>query len=171
MPAPDYFQPTLGWRVWLVVEDHDELRLASVMYPTLWEPRREEIAYCRPGDPSHARSDNVLSHAGPHLAPHGPLRLRDLRLEGRRARRVVLRRLRPDRRPACLPRHRPCLPVGARDRGRPRLPGLARVPGAPLRSRPQPQRRLGRLARGGRARSDRLRRARRAPRRARRNAA
>lgn len=72
MPAPDFFQPTLGWRVWLVVEDHGELRLASVMYPTVWEPRREEIAYCRPGDPRHGRWDGetFISHAGPHLAPH-----------------------------------------------------------------------------------------------------
>jgi hypothetical protein len=69
--APDYFQPTLGWRVWLVVEENDELRLASVMYPTVWEPRREEIAHCRPGDARHVeRGQTVLSHAGPHLAPH-----------------------------------------------------------------------------------------------------
>lgn len=72
MPAPDYFQPTLGWRVWLVVEDLGELRLASVMYPTVWEPRREEIAYCRPGDPRNGQwqDETFVSHAGPHLAPH-----------------------------------------------------------------------------------------------------
>ena len=70
MPAPDFFQPTLGWRVWLVVEDHDELRLASVMYPTVWEPRREQVADCRPGDPRDLHGETVLSHPGPHLAPH-----------------------------------------------------------------------------------------------------
>jgi hypothetical protein len=74
VPAPDYFQPTVGWRVWLVVEEHGELRLASVMYPTVWEPRREEVAYCRPGDPHrhahHTPGEQIASHAGPHLAPH-----------------------------------------------------------------------------------------------------
>jgi hypothetical protein len=71
--APDYFRPTSGWRVWLVVREHGELRLASVMYPTLWIPRREEIAVCRPAEPPvHADSLKPLSalHREPHASPH-----------------------------------------------------------------------------------------------------
>lgn len=45
--APDYVEPTAGWRAWLVVEDGEALRLSSVIYPTLWPPRREIVARCR----------------------------------------------------------------------------------------------------------------------------
>ena len=34
--APDYLEPALGWRVWLVVDQGDDLRLSSVLYPTIW---------------------------------------------------------------------------------------------------------------------------------------
>lgn len=44
--APDYCEPTIGWRVWLVVEQRGALRLASVLYPTVWEPRRRMTATC-----------------------------------------------------------------------------------------------------------------------------
>ena len=45
--APDYLEPTIGWRGWLVVEDGQATRLSSVVYPTLWPPRRELLATCR----------------------------------------------------------------------------------------------------------------------------
>ena len=45
--APDYLEPTVGWRAWLVVEAGDSIRLSSVIYPTLWPPRREVLARCR----------------------------------------------------------------------------------------------------------------------------
>jgi hypothetical protein len=70
VPAPDYFEPTLGWRAWLVVETRDGLRLSSVLYPTLWAPRDEEVAVCRPVDP---RADDLGHQAAappPHAAPH-----------------------------------------------------------------------------------------------------
>jgi hypothetical protein len=47
-PAPDYADPFVGWRVWVVVEEQGELRLASVLYPTVWPARREVVAACRP---------------------------------------------------------------------------------------------------------------------------
>jgi hypothetical protein len=48
-PAPDYADPFVGWRVWVVVEERGELRLASVLYPTVWPVRCEVVAACRPG--------------------------------------------------------------------------------------------------------------------------
>lgn len=45
--APDYVEPILGWRSWLVVADGQQMRLSSVIYPTLWPARRELVASCR----------------------------------------------------------------------------------------------------------------------------
>jgi hypothetical protein len=59
--APDFIEPVLGWRVWLVVEDLGVLRLASVLYPTVWQPRHEMTARCELAP--HAR--------GFHRPPHG----------------------------------------------------------------------------------------------------
>lgn len=44
--APDFAAPIVGWRTWLVVREADALRLASVVKPTLWEPRRELVGEC-----------------------------------------------------------------------------------------------------------------------------
>jgi hypothetical protein len=60
--APDYFEPTVGWRAWFVVQTRDGLRLSSVLYPTLWTPRQEEVAACRP----LGRGEGPA----PHIAPH-----------------------------------------------------------------------------------------------------
>jgi len=60
--APDYVEPTLGWRVWLVVEHDDNLRLASVLYPTIWEVREHLTARCDLSPPTSRRT---------HLSPHG----------------------------------------------------------------------------------------------------
>lgn len=69
MPGiPDYVEPTIGWRAWLVVETPDGLRLQSVLYPTVWTPRGEEVAVCRPGDRSPEEELNAA--LAPHLAPH-----------------------------------------------------------------------------------------------------
>src|SRR5919206_236078 len=43
---PDFVEPVVGWRVWLVVDRAGEVRLRSVVYPTLWEPRVETVAEC-----------------------------------------------------------------------------------------------------------------------------
>jgi hypothetical protein len=58
--APDYAEPFFGWRVWVVVEEGGALRLASVLYPTVWPARHELVASCRPrlgGDEVHAIPD------------------------------------------------------------------------------------------------------------------
>jgi hypothetical protein len=44
---PDYVEPRVGWRVWSVVEHDGELRLASLVYHLVWQPRAEAHARCR----------------------------------------------------------------------------------------------------------------------------
>lgn len=44
--APDYLEPTVGWRTWVVVNEGDGFRLRSVVYDALWIPRSELIARC-----------------------------------------------------------------------------------------------------------------------------
>lgn len=45
--APDYAEPTIGWRIWDVVGETGDVRLSSLMYRTVWEPGREMAATCR----------------------------------------------------------------------------------------------------------------------------
>jgi hypothetical protein len=59
--APDCFEPAIGWRVWTVTEDAGQLRLSSVLYPTVWPVRREFVAACA----VHAPSGRA-----PHAVPH-----------------------------------------------------------------------------------------------------
>jgi hypothetical protein len=44
--VPDYAEPLCGWRAWLLVEREQGLRLRSVFYPTLWQPRQALQAEC-----------------------------------------------------------------------------------------------------------------------------
>jgi hypothetical protein len=44
--APDFIEPTIGWRTWLVVPEGDVFRLRSVVYDTLWPVRNELVARC-----------------------------------------------------------------------------------------------------------------------------
>jgi len=44
--APDYIEPTIGWRTWLVVPEGGAFRLRSVVYDTLWPARNELVARC-----------------------------------------------------------------------------------------------------------------------------
>jgi hypothetical protein len=44
--APDYIEPVVGWRSWLVVREGEDFRLRSVLYETLWLPRKELVARC-----------------------------------------------------------------------------------------------------------------------------
>ena len=45
--APDYIEPTVGWRVWLVVaNDARQLCLRSIAFVTVWTPRAELRARC-----------------------------------------------------------------------------------------------------------------------------
>jgi hypothetical protein len=44
--APDYIEPIVGWRTWLVVQEREGFRLRSVVYDALWSPRHELVARC-----------------------------------------------------------------------------------------------------------------------------
>jgi hypothetical protein len=44
--APDYIEPIVGWRTWLVVCEGEGFRLRSVVYDTRWLPHSELIARC-----------------------------------------------------------------------------------------------------------------------------
>jgi hypothetical protein len=44
--VPDYIEPIVGWRSWLVVRDGEEFRLHSIVYEARWFPRNELIARC-----------------------------------------------------------------------------------------------------------------------------
>src|SRR2546430_17637749 len=44
--VPDYIEPIVGWRSWLVVRDGEEFRLHSIVYEARWFPRNELIAPC-----------------------------------------------------------------------------------------------------------------------------
>jgi len=44
--APDYVEPIVGWRTWLVVQEGEGFRLRSVVYDALWSPRTELVARC-----------------------------------------------------------------------------------------------------------------------------
>ncbi len=45
--APDYVEPTVGWRAWEVVESDGVLQLSSLRYAGIWEPGTEVAATCR----------------------------------------------------------------------------------------------------------------------------
>jgi hypothetical protein len=58
--APDYIEPIVGWRSWLVVCEGEGFRLRSVLYDALWPPRSELVAGClRRGSPWRRRSDHL----------------------------------------------------------------------------------------------------------------
>lgn len=43
--APDYVEPIIAWRAWLVVAE-EGIRLSSVVYRNVWPPRCELEATC-----------------------------------------------------------------------------------------------------------------------------
>lgn len=45
--APDYLDPVLGWRAWLVVEQQRKFRLRSLIFPAVWPADAEFEAQCR----------------------------------------------------------------------------------------------------------------------------
>jgi hypothetical protein len=49
MRAPDYVEPMIGWRAWLVVDDEGEVRLSSLGRRLVWVPRCELVANCELG--------------------------------------------------------------------------------------------------------------------------
>jgi hypothetical protein len=44
--APDYVEPVVGWRSWLVVKEGEHFRLRSVLHDAFWLPRTELVARC-----------------------------------------------------------------------------------------------------------------------------
>jgi hypothetical protein len=58
--APDYIEPIVGWRSWLVVREGEGFRLRSVLYDALWPPRSELVACClRRSSPWRKRPEHV----------------------------------------------------------------------------------------------------------------
>jgi hypothetical protein len=48
MQVPDYVTPIVGWRAWRALETEDGVRLSSVVFSLLWQPRSELRAVCQP---------------------------------------------------------------------------------------------------------------------------
>jgi hypothetical protein len=63
--APDAVVPSVGWRVWDVVELDGELRLCSLSFWTIWLPHRETTAVCRRALVDLHRS-GFVDHPAPH---------------------------------------------------------------------------------------------------------
>jgi hypothetical protein len=67
--APDYIEPIVGWRTWLVVHEGEDFRLRSVVYDALWPTRKELVARCLRRSrallfPWRRRSEHVPPAAG-----------------------------------------------------------------------------------------------------------
>jgi hypothetical protein len=56
----------VGWRAWTVIETNDGVRLASVIYDTVWHPTGPALAACR-CDQSHAAPE-IACTCGFHAA-------------------------------------------------------------------------------------------------------
>lgn len=76
--APDYAEPLVGWRSWVVVEHAEGLRLRSVVFKTIWAPRLELLANCEHRWPVRLRLSRrrgqhdvpgVDCHCGVYAAP------------------------------------------------------------------------------------------------------
>lgn len=64
--APDYAAPIEGWRLWLVVEQKEGLRLASLLYDVEWPAERPLDAACLDGRRSAGwRTAAREAHAAP----------------------------------------------------------------------------------------------------------
>jgi hypothetical protein len=46
LKAPDYAEPIIAWRAWLIVAEDEEIRLSSVLYRNSWPPHHELEAEC-----------------------------------------------------------------------------------------------------------------------------
>ncbi len=65
--APDYIEPIVGWRAWLVVREDEGFRLRSIVYDAPWFPRHELVARCfqwRLSLPWFKRSEHVPPAGG-----------------------------------------------------------------------------------------------------------
>jgi hypothetical protein len=62
--VPDLVEPVVGWRVWDVVEHDNGVRLCSVAFEAVWQPREPLRAECR-----RTRTMLAWSQLAPHEAP------------------------------------------------------------------------------------------------------
>jgi hypothetical protein len=67
--APDYAEPVLGWRLWLVVADGGYLWLESLLYAIRWSPRRALDARCIPHRRCYLCNQAEVHTARTHPAP------------------------------------------------------------------------------------------------------
>ena len=69
MKAPDYAEPIIAWRAWLVVAEEEGIRLSSVVYRNVWPPRCASCAYPqRIYLPAHGESDDAPVEPGQLVA-------------------------------------------------------------------------------------------------------
>jgi hypothetical protein len=64
LSTPDYIEPLVGWRSWLVVSVEGELVLCSPMYLMLWPPGEAVVASCQ----TRSRPAGVVAWP-PHPVP------------------------------------------------------------------------------------------------------
>lgn len=67
--APDYAEPTVGWRLWLVVADGGYFWLESLLYESRWSPRRALDARCVPHRRCFLCNQAEVQAAATHHAP------------------------------------------------------------------------------------------------------
>jgi hypothetical protein len=53
MNVPDFAEPLRGWRAWRVTQTPSGLRLCSVIYDEIWEPRQPFRAACQVAHREH----------------------------------------------------------------------------------------------------------------------
>lgn len=70
--APDYAQAVEAWRLWLVVQRGELLRLRSVIYDAVWSPGEPLVAECLHGRRSWKRPWRTQCRT--HAAPDQPCR-------------------------------------------------------------------------------------------------
>jgi hypothetical protein len=83
---------TIGWRAWRVVEDGDELRLASVLYEDVWPLDEPLVAACPSGHPApdYECACGIYAARRPELALPYRVGRDDARTVGRVLGRVAL---------------------------------------------------------------------------------
>jgi hypothetical protein len=140
--APDYIEPVVGWRTWLVVQEGEGFRLRSVVYDALW--------------PAAQRARRPLSPPCIHLPLAQTLQarpacsrlwLRHLCDQRSRRGRDLSRGTRLGRHAERPPGHRHRLALGSGRRVHARLACLPRLPEGDLRSDDTPRSGSGRSGR------------------------
>lgn len=71
-PAPDFVDPVVGWRTWLLVRAGSHYRLRSLFFPPLWVPGRSLVSQCfrRPSRFTARQLQPGVAQPGHELACH-----------------------------------------------------------------------------------------------------